>query len=497
MQRPLRQAATLATRTLLPPARQLTSLLLAGLTLIMLQVSPANGAAHSTVAAGGAHSLALAEDGSVWAWGFNDQGQLGDGSLQFSTAPILVHGLPAIKAISAGYTSSIALAQDGSVWTWGSNDSGELGDGTTNARHRPAKIQGLDQVTAIAMSAGTGMAVKADGTLWLWGQSSGTATSATHGTLLAPVPVPSLSGVAGVGIGQTSLFAYTYDCALWAWGKNAFGQLGDGTTSAQPAPSRTNIQACLSGVAANNHTLALSATGDLWAWGYNHDGQLGNGTSRNTSSPALLPLPKNVAAIACDHHSLALRGDGSLWAWGQNDYGQLGDGTVASRTEPLPIKGLSAVTSIAAGAMFSLAAKADGSVWAWGINTYGQLGDGSTDTHTSPVQVTGFEGLGFLNLKHPAGGDVSKTAQEIPPLSFSATPTTGPAPLSVSFLVADDGAPPPVALHWDFGDGEVANSPAPQHIYVSPGNYIVTLTVNYRQEIFRESMKQIVVTPGK
>ncbi|MDP2106993.1 MAG: hypothetical protein Q8J76_13440, partial [Desulfobulbaceae bacterium] len=142
------------------------------LTLSFLLPRQACGETNPAVAAGGAHALALAADGSVWAWGFNDQGQLGDGTLQYSTAPILVQGLPEIKAVSAGYTSSMALGHDGSVWTWGSNLSGELGDGTTTSRHRPIKIQGLDNVDAVTLNASTAMAIKNDGTLWLWGQNS-------------------------------------------------------------------------------------------------------------------------------------------------------------------------------------------------------------------------------------------------------------------------------------------------------------------------------------
>jgi len=201
---------------------------------------------YATVAAGGAHALALADDGTVWAWGFNDQGQLGDGSLQYTTSPVQVQGLPEIRTISAGYTNSMALGRDGSIWTWGSNQFGELGNGTTVSHSRPEKITTLDHIIAIALNAGTGMAVQDDGSLWLWGQNHS----------LTPGRMPALRDVAGIGVGQSSLFAFTFDCALWAWGKNSFGQLGDGTDTPQSKPVRTTLVACLSGVAAGNHTLA-------------------------------------------------------------------------------------------------------------------------------------------------------------------------------------------------------------------------------------------------
>lgn len=447
---------------------------------------------HATVAAGGGHALALADDGTVWAWGFNDQGQLGDGTLQYATAPVQVQGLPEIKAISAGYTSSMALGRDGTVWTWGSNQSGELGDGTTNSHSRPVRISSLEQISSIATNAGIGMALQTDGTVWLWGQNRDGALHASHANLLTPIRMSGVDGVAGIGLGRSSLFVFTYDCALWAWGKNTFGQLGDGSTMNQNQPVRAELSACLTGIAASNHTVALSSTGDVWTWGYNRDGQLGNNTVDNSATPSLLATPGNIVATACDQHTMALHADGSVWGWGNNDYGQLGDGSTESRPQPQQVEGLRTVTSIAAGAMFSLAVKADGTVWAWGRNNYGQLGDGTMDSRTTPVQVTGFGGVGLLNLKQPLSGQKGAT-DDIPPVAFTATPTTGAAPLTVIFKPLLDGGPPPVSIRWDFGDGEVANITNPQHTFDTPGSYIVTLNVTYRQEIFRESMKQIVV----
>jgi hypothetical protein len=249
-------------------------------------------------------------------------------------------------------------------------------------------------------------------------------------------------------------------------------------------------------VAASNHIVALSSTGEVWTWGYNRDGQLGNGTILNASTPVILPGPDNVVAVACDQHSLALQADGSVWGWGLNDYGQLGSGTTDNRSQPLPVGGLRAVTSIATGGMFSLAVKADGTVWSWGRNNYGQLGDGTTDNRNAPVQVTGFEGLGFLNLKERTMGQRSPTPRGIPPVSFRARPASGRTPLTVAFEPDIGGGPPPVSLRWDFGDGEGANSKAPRHTYKKPGSYIVTMSVTFRQGVVRESMKQIVVQAG-
>lgn len=457
---------------------------LALLLATLLPLVAAGSTSSRAVAAGGAHALALADDGVVWAWGFNDQGQLGDGSLQYSTAPIQVQGLPAIQAISAGFTNSMALDREGSVWAWGSNQFGELGDGTTTSHARPEKIKGLDHINAIALNAGRGMAIREDGSLWLWGQDNGP----------TPTQLPALNRVAGIALGQSSAFTFTFDCVLWAWGKNSFGQLGNDISPNQTKPARANISACLTGIAASNHTIALSSNGEVWSWGYNRDGQLGHGSNINSCQPTIIPVLSNIIAVSCDQHSLALQTDGSVWSWGVNDFGQLGLGTTTSHNQPVKVEGLRAATGIAAGAMFSVATKADGSVWAWGLNNYGQLGDGSLENRSVPTQVSGFDGFGLLNLKQTVNNS-SKPGeqQEIPPVSFTVEPSTGAAPLTTTFRAIIDDGPAPISVQWDFGDGEVANTITTRHTYQSPGSYIATLNVTYRQGLFRESMKQIHV----
>jgi len=193
--------------------------------------------------------------------------------------------------------------------------------------------------------------------------------------------------------------------AVWAWGRNADGQIGDGTTVTRKAPVQvsglTDATECAAGA---DHSLAILANQTIRAWGNNANGQLGDNTSsRRTTPVAVLNVGLAKAIAAGDSHSLAVRTDGAVYAWGRNAKGQIGDGTTVTRKAPVQVSGISGVSAVAAGAAHSLALKSDGTIWAWGDNANGQLGDGSTVQRTAPVQVSGLTGAKAI----AAGGDHS------------------------------------------------------------------------------------------
>lgn len=177
--------------------------------------------------------------------------------------------------------------------------------------------------------------------------------------------------------------------AVWAWGANGRGQLGDG----KQAPSAVPLQVgALRGVRAISsrfdHSLALSADGTVWAWGANESGQLGSASGASSGIPVQVSGLRGVTAIAAGSaHSLALEGDGSVWAWGTDSNGELGPGVTGNSAVPVQVRGLSAVTAIAGGDGFSLAVKGDGTVWAWGMDEDGELGNGIAQGSSAPVQV--------------------------------------------------------------------------------------------------------------
>ena len=390
-----------------------------------VQVSGLTGV---TAIAGGAdvdYSLALKGDGSVWAWGNNAAGQLGDGTTTSRSAPVQVTGLAGVIAISAGSPSttenghSLALKSDGTVWAWGYNADGQLGDGTTTNRPTPVQVGGLTGVAAIAAGANHSLALKSDGTVRAWGNGSYGQLGNGAGSLLgskSPIAVSGLTGVSAVTAGWGHSLALKSDGTVWAWGDNLQGQVGDGTYvnrlspvqvggGAVPCTPVTLPATCAATgiVAGDVHSLAVKADGTVWGWGEDNDGQLGRGGVASPLSPQSVPAQTGVSgistAVAGAWHSFGLGLDGSVWAWGLNNYGQLGDGTITNRSLPVPVSSLTGMAAIGAGRRHSLGVKLDGTVWAWGDNEAGQLGTGTTNTtpNPTPVQVPGLSGVTAVN----------------------------------------------------------------------------------------------------
>ncbi|MDQ8737988.1 fibronectin type III domain-containing protein [Paenibacillus sp. LHD-38] len=338
------------------------------------------------VAGGGHHTLALKQDGTVWAWGNNVYGQLGDGSTTDGYTPVQVQGLESVVAITAGSEHSLALKSDGTVWAWGSNKFGQLGDGTTNDRLTPDQVKGLSSVVAIAAGSWHNLALKSDGTVWAWGLND---EPTYQGSI--PVQVQGLDSVVAVAAGYSHSLAVKSDGTVWAWGANHDGQLGDGSTDWDQYrlnPVQVKDLGSVVAVAAGYyHSLAVKSDGTVWAWGDNSSGQLGDGNKTYSSynTPVQVESLSSVVAIEAGYsHSLAFKKDGTAWAWGFSS--GIGDGTTYSYT-PVQVQGLSSVAAIAAGSGHSLAVKSDGTAWAWGWNRQGQLGDGTTTDRYIPVQV--------------------------------------------------------------------------------------------------------------
>ncbi len=199
--------------------------------------------AITQIALGIGDAYALRSDGTVWAWGFNELGQLGNGTTLNIYQPVRVPGLTGITQVSAGAGYVLARRSDGTVWAWGTNSSGQLGDGTTITRLVPERIPGLTGITQVAAYYAS-FAVRSDGTLLGWGDNSegelGRGT--TGGFSVTPAPVPGLTGVTQVATnGETTLAVAGSARAVWAWGMNTCGQFGDGTTVSRPSPEQTGL----------------------------------------------------------------------------------------------------------------------------------------------------------------------------------------------------------------------------------------------------------------
>jgi alpha-tubulin suppressor-like RCC1 family protein len=242
---------------------------------------------------------------------------------------VKVSGLTGVTAIAAGFKYSMALKSDGTVWTWGDNEYGQLGDGTKTARNIPVKVSGLTGVTAIAAGESYCLALKNDGTVRTWGNNSdGQLGDGTKTARTIPVQVSGLTGVTAIAGGDFHSLALRNDGTVRAWGWNILGQLGNGTfTSGSNIPVQVSGLNGVTAIAAGNfsHSLALRNDGTMWAWGYNRDGQLGNGSKNDSNIPVQVSELNGVKAIAGGYfYSLALKNDGTVWAFGNNNKGQLG-----------------------------------------------------------------------------------------------------------------------------------------------------------------------------
>ncbi|MCA0430781.1 MAG: T9SS type A sorting domain-containing protein [Bacteroidetes bacterium] len=292
------------------------------------------------VSAGGdqleAHSMALKSNGTVWCWGSNLYGALGNASTTgtYVTSPVQALILTNAISISAGGWHSLALKSDGTVWCWGWNADGQVGDGTIIDKTIPTQVSGLTGIIKISAGSYHNLALKNDGTVWAWGDNvNGQIGDGTTGTdRTTPVQVSGLTNVVAVAAGRFFSLAVKNDGTVWAWGQNLYGQLGNGNNTDSNVPVQVSgLSGISSAVVATGafHCHALKSDGTVWSWGRNTYGNLGDNTLNNSNVPVqMLSFNSPIGIAAGTNFSLFYKADGSLWGTGRNASGQLGDGTV-------------------------------------------------------------------------------------------------------------------------------------------------------------------------
>ncbi|KJY65121.1 RCC1 repeat domain protein, 2 domains [Bifidobacterium polysaccharolyticum] len=439
----------------------------------------ANSTKFNQVSSSGTNnfSLAVGSDGNAYAWGFNNYGQLGNGNTSNRNTPVIVKKPAGVSAdftyvqVSAGTDHSLAVGSDGYAYAWGNNNNGQLGNNTTSFSSVPVRVcdpstgSNVDTgLKAIQVSAGRlfSLAIDQDGNTWAWGNNDNgqlgngntRGTNTPQSVLLDPKHASTVLKTVQVSAGDFHSLAIDQDGNTWAWGRNDYGQLGNGKTSgtnANPTPSSvlldpkhaSTVLKAVQVSAGGSLSLVIDQDGNTWAWGHNDYGQLGNGSTSSLRNPvpsSVLLNPKDTSTVlkavqvsAGWAHSMAIDTDGNAWAWGQNNYGKLGNNTTSDQHSPVKVfasaKSTSAAGSwlstaqISAGGNHSLAIGKDGNTSAWGFNRYGQLGNGTTsgnDANRVPVPVTfdlspvitgvSFDGMAIKNIsKSQDDGSVTVT----------------------------------------------------------------------------------------
>ena len=350
----------------------------------------------ASVDGGGAHTCALTLGGGLQCWGLNSRGQLGDGTqIQRLTAVDVSDLNTGVSAVATGFFHSCARSLAGGIKCWGFNFNGQLGDGTTTQRLTAVDVSGLTVgVTAITTGNNHSCARTTGGGVKCWGSNdSGQIGDGSTTNRSLAIDVSGLtSGVSAISAGDKHTCALTTNGGVKCWGRNVEGQLGDGTQSQRL--TAVDVSGLTSGVAAiavgELHSCALSTGGGVKCWGSNVVGQIGDGTTtRRLTAVDVDGLGSGVGAITVGGaHSCALITGGGVKCWGSNSNGQLGDGTTTNRLTAVDVSDLgSGVGTIAAGRAHTCAITVDSRVKCWGNNFNGQLGDGTQIDRSTPVDV--------------------------------------------------------------------------------------------------------------
>jgi alpha-tubulin suppressor-like RCC1 family protein len=334
----------------------------------------------------------------LWSWGHNGYGEVGDNTVVHKSSPVqTVSGGTNWKDVASGTYHSAAIKTDGTLWLWGYNHRGQLGDNSITNRSSPVQtVLTGSNWWKISMGLNFSSALKTNGTLWCWGDNTNGACGRNDRVHRSSPVQEILGGTTWIEVSAglaVSVGGLKSDGTIWLWGNNTYGQLGKNDVVHRSSPVQeltgsTNWKT----LSVNYHTVALKTDGTLWSWGINSSGTLGDNTnSIHRSSPVQeITGSTNWKKVhAGNSRTGAIKDDGTLWMWGANANGQLGDNTSISKSSPVQtICGGTNWKDVLGNSGCTVAIKTDGSLWLWGHNHVGQLGDGTSALHrSSPVQT--------------------------------------------------------------------------------------------------------------
>ncbi|MES1204693.1 MAG: chromosome condensation regulator RCC1 [Pseudomonadota bacterium] len=356
------------------------------------------------ISAGAHHTCVLTAEGGVRCWGLGRDGQLGDGARADRASPPAVDVFTGAAAVGAGAAHTCLLTAEGGVRCWGLNGDGQLGDGTLTARTAPGDEDVLTGVKAIAVGAAHTCALLATGGVRCWGRNhAGQLGDGTTTGRATPPPADVLTGVKAIAAGgaHTCALLTTGQGGVRCWGLNVFGQLGDGMTDGdRSAPPPADAIADVRSVSAGDaHTCVVTTAGGVRCWGRNADGELGDGTYDSIALPPSADVLTGATAVAAglNFTCALLAAGGGVRCWGYNSNGQLGDDTELNvdRLRPPDADVLGRAAALAVGAGHTCALMASGGVRCWGANADGQVGDGRAPADSMFPPGADLEGPGL------------------------------------------------------------------------------------------------------
>jgi len=350
----------------------------------------------------------LKSNGACWTWGINTYGQLGNNTTTSYSSPIAVVGSHSFKKIVLGGTLSygciFGLKADGSLWGWGLNNYGQLGDNSITNRSSPVAVVGNHRFVNVASAARFCVGLKIDGSLWAWGGNQAGELGINNLTSYSsPVAVVGNHDFVQIACGSTSegvhtgledagfVIALKADGSAWAWGDNNAGVLGTNNATSYSSPvAVVGNHAFISVKSGLMNTIALKSDGSTWGWGYNDFGNLGDNSRTSRSSPVAVVGSHQFVEVSQDwSHSAGRKADGSVWCWGSNLYGLLGTNNATSYSSPVAVVGSHSFVQFACTRYGNAGLKIDGSLWTWGRGENGRLGTNTVISYSSPVAVVG------------------------------------------------------------------------------------------------------------
>lgn len=323
----------------------------------------------------------------------NQAGGSGYAAAEVFVTFVLGTGHEFAKVFAGANTStSFGIKADGTLWSWGTNGN-QLGNAASTfvGRVTPVQVGSATNWQTLAVGSGHVLGLQTGGKLYAWGtNASGPIGDGTTTNKTTPVPIQAAFSWSSIAAGSSFSAAIRADGTLWAWGTNTNGQLGQGNTTSSTVPVQVGTAADWRQVACGgSFVLALKTNGELWAWGFNSSGQLGNGSTTQSTSPVRVGTDADWDMIcAGSSHCLALKTSGSLWAWGNGSSGQLGIGSGSNQSSPVQVGSDTDWGALTANVLTSCATKTNGTLWIWGSNNYGLYADGSTNGGLLPRKIS-------------------------------------------------------------------------------------------------------------